>query len=109
MLFSPIGEEVLYRGVAHASFATRLGDARAAVIDAGAFAVTHLAHFGVVFVAGAWAFLPAPAAFWVAAMFLASLVFHGFRQLTGSLGGAIASHAGFNLAMNWVIFYAIIP
>jgi membrane protease YdiL (CAAX protease family) len=82
---------------------------RAALLDAGAFAVTHLAHFGVVFVAGAWAFLPLPALFWVAAMFAASLVFHGFRRLTGSLAGAVVAHAGFNLAMNWVIFYAIMP
>lgn len=109
MLFSPIGEEVLYRGIAHESFATGLGDRRAALIDAGAFGVTHLAHFGVVFVAGAWAFLPLPALFWVAAMFLGSLVFYGFRQLTGSLVGSIGAHAGFNLAMNWAIFFAIIP
>ncbi|WP_227008111.1 CPBP family intramembrane glutamic endopeptidase [Pseudarthrobacter sp. AB1] len=109
MLFSPIGEEVLYRGVAHESFAATLGDRRAALIDAAAFAVTHLAHFGLVFVGGAWAFLPLPALFWVTAMFVASLVFYGFRKLTGSLMGAVAAHAGFNLAMNWAIFYAILP
>lgn len=109
MLFSPIGEEVLYRGVAHESFAGQLGDRRAALIDAAAFAATHLAHFGVVFVAGAWAVLPLPALFWVTAMFAASLVFYGFRKLTGSLGGAVVAHAGFNLAMNWVIFYVIMP
>ncbi|MGO4191324.1 lysostaphin resistance A-like protein [Arthrobacter sp. YAF17] len=109
MLFSPIGEEVLYRGVAHESFAAQLGDRRAALIDAAAFAVTHLAHFGVVLVAGSWAFLPLPALFWVAAMFAASLAFYGFRKLTGSLAGAVVAHAGFNLAMNWIIFYAIMP
>jgi membrane protease YdiL (CAAX protease family) len=109
MLFSPIGEEVLYRGLAHEGFAAQLGDRRAALIDAAAFAVTHLAHFGVVFVAGEWAFLPLPALFWVAAMFAASLTFYGFRKLTGSLVGAIVAHAGFNLAMNWIIFYAIMP
>jgi membrane protease YdiL (CAAX protease family) len=109
MLFSPIGEEMLYRGVAHESFAAQLGDRRAALIDAAAFAITHLAHFGVVYVAGAWAFLPLPALFWVAAMFAASLMFYGFRRLTGSLAGAVLPHAGFNLAMNWVIFYALTP
>jgi uncharacterized protein len=109
MLFSPLGEEFLYRGVAHESFAGQLGDRRAALIDAAAFAATHLAHFGVVFVAGEWAFLPLPALFWVTAMFLASLAFYGFRKLTGSLAGAVVAHAGFNLAMNWVIFYAILP
>jgi membrane protease YdiL (CAAX protease family) len=109
MVFSPIGEEVLYRGVAHESFAAAFGDRRAALIDAAAFAVTHLAHFGVVFVAGSWAFLPLPALFWVIAMFVASLAFYGFRKLTGSLVGAVVAHAGFNLAMNWIIFYSIMP
>lgn len=108
MLFSPIGEEILYRGLAHESLAARRGDRRAALIDAGAFAITHLAHFGLVFVAGAWAFLPLPAVLWVSAMFLASLMFYGFRMLTGSLVGAIVAHAGFNLAMNWVIFYLVL-
>ncbi len=108
-LFSPVGEEVLYRGIVHQSFAGRLGERPAALIDGGAFAVTHLAHFGVVFIAGVWAFLPLPGLFWITAMFVASLSFHGFRKLSGSLLGAIAAHAGFNLAMNWVIFYAILP
>ncbi|WP_193510145.1 CPBP family intramembrane glutamic endopeptidase [Cryobacterium sp. BB736] len=108
MLFSPIGEELLYRGIAHESLASRLGNRPAALVDAGAFAVTHLAHFGIVFVAGAWAFLPLPALLWVAAMFLSSLVFYAFRMLTGSLLGAIVAHAAFNLAMNYVIFYGVL-
>ena len=99
MLFSPIGEELLYRGIAHESLASRLGNRGAAVVDAGAFAVTHLAHFGVVYIAGAWTFLPLPALLWVVAMFLSSLVFYAFRVLTGSILGAIVAHAAFNLAM----------
>lgn len=108
MLFSPIGEELLYRGIAHESLATRLGNRGAALVDAGAFALTHLAHFGIVFIAGAWTFLPLPALLWVVAMFLASLVFWAFRTLTGSIIGAIVAHAAFNLAMNYVIFYSVI-
>jgi membrane protease YdiL (CAAX protease family) len=107
MLFSPIGEELLYRGIAHESFAARLGDRGAALLDAGAFAVVHLAHFGIVYLAGAWAFLPVPATVWVGAMFFSSLVFYAFRALTGSILGSIVCHAGFNLAMNFVIFYAL--
>lgn len=103
--FSPIGEELLYRGVAQESFAAKLGTTKAALIDAAAFALVHLAHFGVVYVAGAWAFLPGPAILWVVAMFSCSLIFHSFRLLTGSILGAIASHAGFNLAMTFAIFY----
>lgn len=108
MLFSPIGEELLYRGIPHESLASRLRDRGVALVDAGAFAVIHLAHFGIVFVAGAWSFLPIPALLWVAAMFLSSLGFYAFRVLTGSILGAIVAHAAFNLAMNWVIFYAVL-
>ncbi len=107
MLFSPIGEELLYRGIAHESFAPRLGNRGAALVDAGAFAVTHLAHFGIVYIAGAWIFLPLPALLWVVAMFVSSLVFYGFRVLTGSILGAVVAHAAFNLAMNYVIFYHV--
>ncbi len=103
--FSPIGEELLYRGVAQEGFAAKLGTTKAALIDAAAFALVHLAHFGVVYFAGAWAFLPGPSALWLVAMFCCSLIFHSFRLLTGSILGAIASHAGFNLAMTFAIFY----
>jgi membrane protease YdiL (CAAX protease family) len=108
ILFSPIGEELLYRGIAHESFVPRLGNRGAAVVDAGAFAATHLAHFGIVYIAGTWTFLPLPALLWVIAMFLSSLVFYAFRVLTGSILGAIVAHAAFNLAMNFVIFYSVL-
>lgn len=48
--FSPIGEELLYRGVAQESFAAKLDTMKAALIDAAAFALVHLTHFGVVYV-----------------------------------------------------------
>lgn len=104
MLVSPIGEELLYRGVAHEAIAAGWGDRRAAVIDAAAFALTHLAHFGIVYIGGMWAFLPLPALVWVAGMFGVSLLFFFFRKRTGSLLGAIAAHAAFNLAMTSAIF-----
>lgn len=56
---------------------------------------------------GGWEFLPVPASLWVATMFASALVFHAFRVLTGSILGAIASHAGFNLAMTFVIFFVV--
>ena len=108
MTFSPLGEEILYRGLAHESLTPRLGDRGAALVDAGAFAVVHLAHFGIVYLAGAWTFLPVPALLWLVAMFLVSLLFFSFRKLSGSLWGAILAHAGFNLGMNALIFFVIL-
>jgi membrane protease YdiL (CAAX protease family) len=109
MTFSPIGEELFYRGLVHESLADSWGNRRAAIAEAGAFAVAHLAHFGIVYIAGAWALLPVPALLWVTAMFASALVFYAFRVLGGSLLGSVVAHAGFNLAMNYVIFFVVLP
>ena len=105
MTFSPIGEELFFRGIVHASFARSVGERKASIIDSLSFALTHLAHFGLVYVAGAWKFLPIPSVLWVSAMFLTSIIFFQCKQRTGSILGAIISHAGFNLAMIYFIFY----
>jgi uncharacterized protein len=105
MLFSPVGEELFFRGIVHGSFATSVGERRASLIDSTAFALTHLAHFGLVYTNGTWAFFLLPALLWVAGMFGVSLVFFRMKQWSGSLWGAICCHAGFNLAMIWCIFY----
>jgi membrane protease YdiL (CAAX protease family) len=107
LTFSPIGEELLYRGIAHEAFAARFGARTAALLDAGAFAVVHLAHFGVVYVAGGWALWAGPGALWFAAMFGGALLFGLFRSLAGSILGAVVAHAGFNLGMTAVIFYGV--
>ena len=105
MLFSPIGEELFFRGIVHASFAHSMGDKRASVVDSSAFALTHLSHFGLVFIDGQWRFLAIPAFIWVVGMFLVSRLFFGFKTASGSLLGAILCHAGFNLGMTYCIFY----
>jgi membrane protease YdiL (CAAX protease family) len=107
MTFSPIGEELFYRGVVHQAFREQLGDRKASLIDSAAFALTHLAHFGIVYAAGAWKFLALPAMLWVSAMFLTCLVFNRVRKESGSILGAILTHAGFNFGMGFLIFYAL--
>lgn len=61
MIFSPIGEEFLYRGVVHGSFVGRFGEVHASYLNGLAFALTHLAHFGIVYTVLGWTFLPVPA------------------------------------------------
>jgi len=107
MLFSPIGEELFFRGIVHGSFAKSVGEQRASLIDSAAFALTHLAHFGLVYTNGKWVFFTLPALLWVAGMFGVSLVFFRMKKWSGSLLGAIFCHAGFNLAMIWSIFYLL--
>jgi membrane protease YdiL (CAAX protease family) len=105
--FSPIGEELFYRGIVHASFAVDFGENKASILDSLAFALTHLAHFGIVYIAGGWQFLLIPALIWVTSMFITSRIFFFCKEKTGSILGAIVSHAAFNLTMMYLIFYQI--
>ncbi len=108
MTFSPIGEELLYRGLIHQSFVAKFGKNRASIIDSLAFTTTHLAHFGIIFIGGTWHFLFIPAFLWMLLMFLTSRMFFYCKSKTDSIYGAILSHAGFNLAMTYFIFYYIL-
>lgn len=107
MIFSPVGEELFFRGIVHSSFAKSFGNLKASFIDGTAFAITHLSHFGLVFINGKWKFLPIPALLWVSGMFAVSIIFYFCRKNTGSLWGAIACHAAFNLGMIYSIFYLL--
>lgn len=107
MIFSPVGEELFFRGIVHASFSKSVGDTKASLIDAAAFALTHISHFGLVFVHNGWKFLFAPAAIWVIGMFVASIIFYLCKKKSGSLLGAIIGHAAFNLGMIYCIFYLL--
>ncbi|MBT8256850.1 MAG: CPBP family intramembrane metalloprotease [Bacteroidia bacterium] len=108
MTFSPIGEEFLYRGLIHQSFVQRFGKVWASNIDSIAFALVHLAHFGLVFQDRHLKLLLIPAFIWILIMFLTSKMFFLCKEKTGSIWGAVISHAGFNLAMTYFIFYHIL-
>ena len=107
MIFSPIGEELFFRGIVHSAFAKSFGDRKASVADGAAFACTHLSHFGLVYISGKWDLLLMPAVIWVLSMFFVSLLFFKFRKYTGSIWGAIVCHAAFNLGMTYCIFYLL--
>ena len=107
MSFSPIGEELFYRGLVHESFVARFGENRAAYIDAAAFAVVHLAHFGLVWRGAGWVLLPLPALWWLCGMFATALAFTWARRASGSVLGAVAAHAAFNFVMTAWIFYGL--
>ena len=107
MTFSPIGEELFYRGVVHQAFKEKLGENKASIIESAAFALTHLAHFGIVYAAGNWVLLPLPALIWLVCMFFTCMVFNLVRRGSGSIVGPILTHAGFNFGMGFLIFYAL--
>ena len=108
MIFSPVGEELFYRGLVHQCFQEKFGSNRSSQIDSTAFAITHLAHFGIVFHQGKWQFLMVPATIWVLLMYMASRLFFICKLQSGSLLGPIISHAAFNITMVYLIFYHIL-
>lgn len=107
MTFSPIGEELFFRGIVHESFAKSIGDTKASFVDSTAFAITHISHFGLIFLDGRWTLLKIPALLWVLSMFLVSIMFFLFKKHSGSILGAIVCHAAFNLGMIYSIFYLL--
>ena len=109
ILFSPIGEEIFFRGLLQKVLEERHGALRATLAEAGLFALVHLCHHGILAGAAGWTILPVSGALWVAQMFLLSLALAWLRRRSGSLLPAIAAHAAFNAAMNAWIFARLWP
>jgi len=107
MTFSPIGEELFFRGIIHSSFAKSIGEKKASIVDGAAFALTHILHFGLVFINNKCYFFTVPTIIWVTSMFLVSLLFFTFRKYSESILGAIIAHSAFNLGMIYCIFYPL--
>jgi membrane protease YdiL (CAAX protease family) len=103
-LFSPIGEEIFYRGFLQKVFEDRHGARRATIMEASLFALVHLCHHGVLVTGSGYQLLPLSGALWVAQMFALSLLFAWLRRRGDSILPAIAAHAAFNAAMNGWIF-----
>jgi membrane protease YdiL (CAAX protease family) len=103
-LFSPIGEELFFRGFLQKVLEDRHGRTRATVMEAALFALVHLCHHGLLVTAAGVVVQPVSGALWVAQMFLLSLMFAWLRRRSDSIVPAIVAHAAFNAAMNHVIF-----
>lgn len=104
LLFSPIGEEIFFRGMLQRSLEERLSVNASTSIECAAFGVVHLCHHGLAFGAAGVAIRPLSGALWVVLMFLVALMFAVIRRRSGSLFPAMAAHAAFNATMNSVIF-----
>ena len=86
MTFSPVGEELFYRGIVQGSFAVQFGNPKASIFDSLGFAVTHLAHFGIVYISGAWKFLLIPSLVWMLFMFATGKLFFFCKEKPAAFG-----------------------
>jgi uncharacterized protein len=105
VLFSPIGEEILFRGLIHQSVQEKHGWTSAALVNASLFAGVHLVHHGIEKIEGGWTILWVSGFLWFILMFVVSVCFSWLRLRYHSLVPSIVAHSFFNLLMNVTIFY----
>lgn len=101
ILFSPFAEEFLYRGYMLSAFSVKWGTRAAMTFQASAFALVHLAHYGLN------PFQPALIAVWLPSMFLTAIVFGWIVQKSGSIWISVLSHCVFNAGMNGLVFLVL--
>jgi membrane protease YdiL (CAAX protease family) len=104
LVFSPVGEEIFFRGTLLRSLEEKTSRTTATLLQAAAFGLLHLFHHGLNRGQDGVRVLALSGLIWVALMFGSALVFAWARQRSGSLYPAIVSHASFNLVMNIFIF-----
>ncbi len=105
LIFSPVGEEIFFRGFLQQVAEERWSHRSGLIVDAGWFAVVHLVHHGIVRIDGQIRVFPLSGLIWVALIFGTGVMFALLRRRAGSLLAPILCHAAFNLAMNFTIFY----
>ena len=98
MIFSPLAEEFLYRGYMLIAYSQKWNAQVGMGLQALAFALVHLAHYGLN------PFHPALISVWLPSMFLVSLLFGWIIRKSGSIWVSILAHSVFNLGMNAIVF-----
>jgi hypothetical protein len=101
-VFSPIGEELFFRGLLHTTIEEAAGRTTAAASTAISFGLIHVLHHGIAVTADGWRAFPLSGSIWFALVVGLSLSFTVCRIRSGSIWPAVAAHSAFNIAM--VIF-----
>ena len=104
VIFSPIGEEVYFRGVLQRALETRFSRRLSSVLESAWFGAAHLIHHGLFLTAVGFAFRPVSGALWFLLMTLVSVAFALLRKVGNSVVPAVIAHSAFNATMNFFIF-----
>jgi uncharacterized protein len=108
MIFSPIGEEILFRGCIQRVVQDRWGLIWGVGVSAFLFATVHLFHHGIALgEEGLKVFWISGFLRWVL-MIVTSLGFSWLRIKYQSILPAIIGHSFYNLGMNYTIFYLLL-
>ncbi len=104
IIFSPIGEEIFFRGILQKTLEQKHSVITSTIAECILFSLVHLCHHGIIKISTGLVFLPLSASLWVIQMFCVAFMFSWLRLKTGSIYVSIASHAAFNITMNFLIF-----
>ena len=104
IIFSPIGEEIYFRGVLQRAFETRFSPPLSSALESGWFGAAHLIHHGLFLSAAGITFRPVSGTLWFLLMTLLSLAFAALRKVSNSVIPAVIAHSAFNATMNFFIF-----
>ena len=104
IMFSPIGEEIFYRGQLQKTLEQKFSINISTVIECALFALVHQVHHGIIKTASGLTFLPVSGVIWFVLMFLVAWMFASLRSKSGSIFVAILAHIIFNVTMNTTIF-----
>lgn len=107
MIFSPLGEEIFFRGLLQQAAEERWDRPKGIMFSAGWFGVLHLLHHGIVRIDGELRLLPLSGALWMGLIFATGVLFSLLRVKSGSLLAPILSHAAFNLTMTYIVLYLL--
>jgi hypothetical protein len=105
MILTPIGEEILFRGLIQQSFTLRWNAAPATVVNGLAFGLIHLHVHGLWHDAAGFHLRIVSGALTVLLLAATSAVFTLCRLRSGSLFAAMVAHAACNLAMISAVFF----
>ena len=104
MIFSPIGEEILFRGVIQQAFTRRWNVSTATAVNSFSFGLVHLLHHGISRDAAGFHLQFFSGSLMVFLMAATSYVFTLCHLRSGSLWPSMVAHSTYNLVMIGGIF-----
>ena len=109
IIFSPIGEEIFFRGVFQKGLEARFSVRLSTWIECVFFGLVHLCHHGLLLTVTGISLLTHSAPIWFLLMVAVAHLFAHLRKRSASLYPAIVAHAAFNLVMGICIFAWLWP
>ncbi len=107
LVFSPIGEEIFFRGFLQESLATKFSYKTSIIIESMLFGGIHIFHHGLIRDVNGIQFFWTSGILWMTLMFCTACGFAIIRKRSNSVYPAMVAHASFNLVMNATIFFIL--